>query len=519
MLRQIFSISLSMSAVIGLLIIVSPLLNKRYTAKWRYFVWLILAIRLVLPFNITLPKAPINIAPPSQSVIFKQHEELPMPVSYIEMGNNLTASADNTPIITVERLLGIVWGFGFIIFLLYRFAGYFIFRRKIKHWCKVADNGKPQVLICKKIAGPMLIGFFKPTILLPNIEYSNADLSAILAHETAHYKRKDLWYKLLLMFANAVHWFNPLVYAMAYFANKDMELSCDDAVVKNKDLQFRKAYSNTILNAMQSVTETPLSTCFKGGINAIKQRLSNILDMKTKKSGAIAFAVIIFITATASTLVSCNNLAISNLDEDTEPFDYEYEAHTDNDSTFDIAGSSLTMEMSTALTDNAPVSLEKAAYDAPTMLEIKYNHYHDEEYQGVTYTHLMERGTAKTITAAIRSLGQSQYNGGSVVDLKDKYYMSHYDFTIKDKEAEVVVTPDKNGNITLFFDGIANRLIDVSIQEKDNGETSYLNWSMEVANNKAYSFLGFSRSKEYIVTLGANSKYMWGENTGQFIIY
>ncbi|NMB34392.1 MAG: DUF4825 domain-containing protein [Clostridium sp.] len=314
MLRDIFSISLSMSAVIAALIIVSPFLNKRYTARWRYFVWLILAVRLIIPFNISLPKAPINIKPPMQTVVFKQHEDVPKPLpaaitdgNYIEMGNRSSVPADYAPVITVEKLLGIVWFIGFIIFLVYHFVGYLMFRRKIKPWCRVQIEGRPQVLICKKVVSPMLTGFLKPIILLPNIEYSTKDLEVILAHETAHYRRGDLWYKLLMLLANAMHWFNPLVYAMAHFASRDIELSCDDMVVKNKDLKFRKAYSNTILNTLHSGTSTSLSTHFKGGKKTMKKRFSNILDMQSKKKGILAFTVIFIVMTIAGMFVACNS--------------------------------------------------------------------------------------------------------------------------------------------------------------------------------------------------------------------
>ena len=98
-----------------------------------------------------------------------------------------------------------------------------------------------KVRICRKIISPMITGLFRPTLLLPHEEYANTDLTVILHHELVHYRRNDLWFKLLLIFANALHWFNPLIYIMVREANKDIEISCDEEVLKGADLQVQKA--------------------------------------------------------------------------------------------------------------------------------------------------------------------------------------------------------------------------------------------------------------------------------------
>lgn len=281
MLNNIFMISLSMSAVILLLLIISPLLNKRYSAKWRYFVWLILALRLIIPFKAELPQAPVNIpAPQNQTVVFRA-EGIPFTImdeSFAELGNASPNSADYAPIITLQELLAIIWTIGAIGFFLYHIISYFIFKRKIKLYCNTVNShilhdvsddmsikSKTQLLECCKIASPMMIGFFKPTILIPNTDYSDDELLVILKHELTHYKRGDIWYKLLLVIANSIHWFNPLVYLMSRQANRDLEYSCDDAVVMGSDITFRKGYSMAILKAMQRGEVTTLSTYLNGG--------------------------------------------------------------------------------------------------------------------------------------------------------------------------------------------------------------------------------------------------------------
>ena len=280
MLNNIFMISLSMSAVILLLLIISPLLNKRYSAKWRYFVWLVVALRLIIPFKLELPQAPVNIPVPNHTVVFRQ-EGAPIAIideSYIPQGNTFSSSADYAPIITLQELLAIFWAIGAASFFLYHIISYIVFKHKINPYCNIVHSdilrdvlndmkikSKLRLIECSKIASPMMIGFLKTAILLPSTDYSNDELTVVIKHELTHYKRGDIWYKLLLVIVNSVHWFNPLVYLMVRQANRDLEYSCDDAVVMGSDINFRKGYSMTILKAMQKGEAATLSTYLNGG--------------------------------------------------------------------------------------------------------------------------------------------------------------------------------------------------------------------------------------------------------------
>lgn len=115
-------------------------------------------------------------------------------------------------------------------------------------------------MVSGEAQGPMLIGFMKPMIILPERSYSQQELLLILRHELVHHRQHDLWYKLVLLAANAVHWFNPLVYLLIGQANRDVEQVCDEKVVANQDMAYRKAYSMTILQAMSNNRGIALST-------------------------------------------------------------------------------------------------------------------------------------------------------------------------------------------------------------------------------------------------------------------
>ncbi len=252
-MENLFIISLTTSVIILLMLVISPLTDKRYCAHWRYVLWLILALRLVIPIRFEFEKAPITVTPPpAEATIVFRTQGVPLEYfpdnGYIEKGYASESSADYSPIITLNELIFFTWFCGTLLFIFYHLGVYFSFRIRIKPYL---DEDIPGVYICSKISSPMMLGFFKPIILLPQINYSNEEKSIILKHELTHKKRGDIWYKLLLVIANAVHWFNPIVYIMVHRANRDLEYSCDDLVISGMDTDYKKNYALTILKSIR----------------------------------------------------------------------------------------------------------------------------------------------------------------------------------------------------------------------------------------------------------------------------
>ncbi|MBO5430358.1 MAG: M56 family metallopeptidase, partial [Peptococcaceae bacterium] len=110
-----------------------------------------------------------------------------------------------------------------------------------------------------------------------------------------HYKHHDLWYKLILLCANALHWFNPFVWLMNRQAGRDVEQVCDDYVVDGKDMEYRKAYSMTILNTMAIQKGVALSTHLSKDAQNTKKRFAGILEPKTYKKGITVFAAVLIL--------------------------------------------------------------------------------------------------------------------------------------------------------------------------------------------------------------------------------
>ena len=257
---DILLISASVSAIIVIMLILTPLLKRRYSAKWRYVVWLLLAIRLVIPFRFELPIVPVRI--PVTEIINTTDYTVHMPAmsgyeqeqpeSAADTGSDNRAPEENEIMDAAEcmdfrTLALIIWAVGAAGFFMWHVIAYIVFLRKIRPYCKCI---KPRIYRCSRLESPIMTGFFRPRILIPDTDYADKELEIIIRHEMTHYRRHDMWYKLILLIANAMHWFNPLVYIMVKCADRDIEYSCDDAVVKGQNAEFRKLYSKVILKTI-----------------------------------------------------------------------------------------------------------------------------------------------------------------------------------------------------------------------------------------------------------------------------
>ncbi len=294
MFKNFLEISVAMSFVIIFVFIISKMFNNKYKKKWRYFVWLFIAIRLLIPINIKVDKPVIDIVSPDTSVeitvpMFGRNignmednfntvnendvngnanentSEINQDLNEVSNGNTNEIAWVNSKQIKLINFIQIVWIAGMVISFLFYLINFIIFKIKIKgHLEKMNSklfeqikselNIKRNVNLCKcsLINSPVFVGFVSPIILMPYTNYADEELKLIYKHELTHFKRMDVWYKLILVIASVVHWFNPLVYLMRRYASKDIEYTCDDIVTKDLSLEQRKEYSRVILKTMEN---------------------------------------------------------------------------------------------------------------------------------------------------------------------------------------------------------------------------------------------------------------------------
>ena len=338
--ERILQISLSMAVVIGVLLLLVPLWQKHYSARWRKIIWLVIAVRLVIPFSPELPQTAVQLgmdlqaAPTWQSAQMSASGDKNMMAPVVTAAQGAIGQSSNYRENPAERmdssavtvmpmsqpisrgmLLFAVWLGGMVCFLLWHGAQYGFFRRKAltvarslkdsEELLRQAADGlqlrkMPAVAVSAAVQGPMLLGFAKPVILLPQRFYGEQELALILRHELMHHKLHDLWYKLVLLMANAVHWFNPLVWLMVGQAGRDVEQVCDEQVVRGQDIEYRKAYSMTILNAMASQRGIALSTYLSKQAQSSKKRFAAILYPRKYGKGVLMMAIVVLLAATAS---------------------------------------------------------------------------------------------------------------------------------------------------------------------------------------------------------------------------
>ena len=319
-------VTLTMSAVIAGLFLLGRVLEKRFAPQWRYWAWLAVALRLCVPFNISLPQAPVRVEVPRAVVRVEQplpagnggaavhwnagpqadgpeqigqKYQLQPPVG--SGGAPETAEAGRIP---VETLLFALWAAGAAAFLGVQGITYFNFKRRVLRWSRAAGSyrGVP-VVRCDVVASPVLMGLVRPTIVLPG---GGASEFAML-HEYTHARRRDLWYKLLLVLANGVHWFNPLVWALRRAAERDVEIACDADVLRGRDQAERRAYGQALLDTVRPGRGrgSALTSAFSGSKKSLKQRFRSLMDMAPRHPGRAALALVCALALLGGTLVAC----------------------------------------------------------------------------------------------------------------------------------------------------------------------------------------------------------------------
>ncbi len=320
-LTVLFQCSVSMSLVTLVYAAVLPLISKRYAARWRYIVWLVIAAGWIFPFR---PRIELSFLP-------AQIPEIPVTpvqpivnaIPYMAETGNVVSTPETIPLWWV---LTAIWILGVVSVVLYHALKHSHFMKLVYRWSEpITDSKSLGILsslqseleikthiglsVCQSIPSPMLVGFFRPTILLPPVKIADDELSLILKHELIHFRRHDLWYKAVILTATVLHWFNPVVYLMAKAITLQCEISCDAQALQGADFQKRKQYGEAIIGVVRNGVKlrTALSTNFYGGKKDMKNRISSIMDTSKKKAGVVVLCVTLIAIIGAGTAFAINS--------------------------------------------------------------------------------------------------------------------------------------------------------------------------------------------------------------------
>lgn len=243
-----------------------------------------IVIGLIVPFRPHFNTAFIKINVPELSSVIEPIIPNNIEITPYEAADSYTAiqaAAGEGLTITVYHLAGCLWIIGVITVMAYNMLRHRRFIKMVNRWsdkitnyqlCSILQElkddmeiSKPvELRLCHSISSPMLFGFFRHVILLPSAETASDKLELILKHELVHLKRNDLWYKVMVLLAAAIHWFNPMVYIMAKAIAVECEISCDEQVLQGTSAEQREQYSETIIDALRNGAKlkTVLSTDF-----------------------------------------------------------------------------------------------------------------------------------------------------------------------------------------------------------------------------------------------------------------
>lgn len=163
------------------------------------------------------------------------------------------------------------------------------------------------VIKCRDAASPMIIGFFRPLLVIPESTYGGEELFFMLKRELIHLKRHDTFFKLLFVAARAVHWFNPVVALLQRVGVIDMELACDEKVIVGMSHAERMVYTETLLAAVGGGPKKTkaLTTQFYGGKKIMKMRFENILRRSAGRQGVFLLTAVICMTLAAGMMTGC----------------------------------------------------------------------------------------------------------------------------------------------------------------------------------------------------------------------
>ena len=266
-MRQVFQAVLQLSLSGSLLILALLLLRLcfRRFPKWgNVALWGLAAVRLLLPFRI---ESRFSLIPGKTTPQYDFADTVPVP----DVGEVPTIT---TPVWDPVNLIAVVWLAGVLLFLLWFVFSYFRLSSRLNTAVRLRDN----IYQSEFVATPIVVGFIQPRIYLPFC-VDEACLDPILAHEQAHIRRGDPWWKLLAFVCLAVHWYNPLVWVAYFLFGRDVEFACDEAVIKKLDAKGRADYARTLMVYGAKFYGFPVSlTAF--GVTETKGRIRAVARYK-----------------------------------------------------------------------------------------------------------------------------------------------------------------------------------------------------------------------------------------------
>ena len=287
---RIVNMSISASYFVAAVLLLRLILKK--APKWvNVLLWGLVAVRLVCPFSI---ESALSLIPSAETIpeqvitqmrvdVQTNIPQMDDPVPDEPETDNRDDTADQTvpdvtepakksiPVVTV---LAAVWAVGVAGMLGYTGVSYFLLRRRVATAIRMKDN----IYRSENVDSPFVLGFLGPKIYLP-FDLRGTDLSHVIAHENAHIRRKDHWWKPVGFVLLALHWFNPIMWVGYILLCRDIELACDEKVIKEMDSKTKADYTEALVAC--SVNRRVIAACpLAFGEVGVKERVKTVMNYK-----------------------------------------------------------------------------------------------------------------------------------------------------------------------------------------------------------------------------------------------
>lgn len=305
MLEKIFLQTLNMSftaSIVILFVLIARLFLKRAPKSLSYALWAVVLFRLICPFSFesVFSFLPTKTGPISQGAIYRAATTIYTGIPAINhlLNSSLSATTPTSSVNTLQiwisiRTIGtMVWLLGIAILLIYSIVSLIRLQNSLINAVHERDN----IYLAEHLGTPFVMGMIRPKIYLPT-SLAAEEKGYILLHEEMHIRRLDHVVKIVSFFVLCLHWFNPLVWVAFFISGRDMEMSCDEAVIKELGSDVKKEYSTSLLTlatGRRIIGGTPLAF----GEGDTKSRIKNILNYKKPAFWMLVVAAIAVICIT-----------------------------------------------------------------------------------------------------------------------------------------------------------------------------------------------------------------------------
>lgn len=350
LLKIILSLSFSGTLLIIIMLFIGKVFFwKRANHRWKYYIWLIIIARLLIPLT---PDISLTGTIFEKTDLVMEHiiettpAESEVNITPADKNNFDTNDKSDTTFSLLQSFLsvffqnlGIIWLIVSLILLIRKITIYQGFVKYIKAGreevscvgllntlaqlgTQIGVNCPVEFYTNGLVSSPLLIGFFRPCIILPTTDIPKDDLKYTLLHELTHFKRKDMFYKWLAQITICLHWFNPFVYIMEHEISRECELSCDEEMIRSLNEKERRKYGDTLLHAIAlggKYKDTISSVTLNESKELLKERLGAIINFKENSKAAktvmVSFAFLLIVCSIVIGAYTIKNKPIQYLSD------------------------------------------------------------------------------------------------------------------------------------------------------------------------------------------------------------